>query len=238
MLKLKPLVVGARALLALPVPNGTLDVWLWEHSLRVTRLARLLAALPEVGGERPSDEVLTVAALYHEAGWAVQVLDGEIERARVLSRPTSDLQRDLASVALGERASELVDAQTLRLAGETIRQCNRRDSELPEARVLSDATNLDDIGVLYMSRQIRQCHAEGRSIEDLLRNWERLRQYDYWEARINDCLRFETARAIARSRLEAVGPFLAALARDCTATDLLGLLGQSGISPPDELPLV
>jgi len=235
--QIKPLLALARELLVLRDGKSREDLWLWEHTVRVTRLARMLARLPEIGDERPDELVVTVAALFHEAGWAIHHRDGQIGPWQILSRPTSDLQRDLAAVALHERAGTLLAPEALRMAAETIRQCNDRRTALPEAIVLSDATNLDEVGLLSVLRQFRQHQAEGRPLEQLLRTWNRQLEYRYWEARVNECLRLETARRIARERLKGVEQFMATLARDREAADLAKHLKQAGLELPLELPL-
>ena len=213
------------------------DLWLWEHTLRVTRLARMLATIIDTGLEPPDRTVLTVAALYHEAGWAVEVRDQNLDPARVLARPTSDLQREVAAVTLKSAAAEILDEQTLRLAAEAIRQCNHRSTQLPEAQVLSDATNLADIGLMYILRQFRQLPAAGTPLVQLLRNWRRYVEYKYWDARINDCLRFDVTRELARNRLADAERLMTTLGNEIDANDLATHLLEQGIEAPPAMAL-
>lgn len=226
----------ARRLLAPQTAGRSSDNWLWERSVRVLGTARMLARLPDVGPEAPDDTVIAAAALFHDAGWAVQLRDGSITPAQVLVRPTSDLQRELGAQALQERAAGLLPVEAIEMASDAIRQCNDRYTALTAARVLSDATNLDDIGVLYVLRQFRQYQAEGRPLSQIVVSWSRQIEYDFWKARINECLQLETSKKLARQRLQAVERFVAALAVVLEASDLQHGLLEAGIEVPPPLP--
>jgi HD superfamily phosphodiesterase len=222
----------AGELLVMPGEHTADDVWLWEHAQRVMHLAGLLALLPEareIGDDPPDQASVALAALFADAGWAVQVRRGEINHWQVLGRPTNDIQRELGVGALQERADGLMPAETVETAARAIRECNERYSRSSEARVLSEAENLDEIGIMYVLRHFRRYQVEGQPLEQLVVTWTRYREYHYWEARINDCLRWETTRHIARARLEAVEQFMGALARDRDAADLRRALESTGI---------
>lgn len=206
--------------LTLQDEQGRTDPWLFEHSDRVARAALNIARLPEVREEQPDLAALTIAALFHDAGWAVQFRQGRLDRWQVLSRPTNDVQRELAAGLLQEQIGHLAPANVLRLAADAIRSFTDREAETVEARILSDANNLDDFGVPYILRQFRQYQSEGRTLDQLLSSWSRQQEYRYWEARINDGFHFETPRAAARRRLGSMEAVLATLARDLSAADL------------------
>ncbi len=224
MAKLSPILNLARELLTLPAEAGQSDLWLWEHSERVMRIAELLAQAPETAAQRPNAQALSIAALFHDAGWAIQVRGGQISRWQVLNRPTSDIQRELGAAYLDEHAHRHVQADVLRLAVESIRLANDRHSGLIEAQIIAEAENLDEIGLLYTLRQFRQYQAEGRPLEQLLTSWQRQQQYRFWETRVNDTLRFEQSRRLARERLIAVEQMMQNLARLLDASDVRSAL--------------
>lgn len=228
---LESLTAHAKDALLLRDASGRTDLWLWEHSQRVANLAQMLAQLPEVAANPPDLTCLAAACLFHDAGWAVQVRQGQVNPWQVLSRPTSDIQRELGAGALQETLGKLLPRESAVLAAEAIRQCNDRKTELPEAQVLAEAENLDEIGLLYVLRQFRQYQAEGRPLEQLLISWSRQKEYHYWDARINECLRFEGTRQIARVRLDSVEQFMAALASDRDGADLRRLLDHPASGP-------
>lgn len=226
----------ARDVLVLRSAAFARDNWLLEHSERVTRQARLIALLPEFGDERPEPLALAAAAIFHDAGWAVQFRQSQVTHAQVLARPTSDVQRELGVRALLERLTPRMPSDLLQLAAAAIRDCNNRETELPEAVAISEAENLDEIGVLGVLRLFRQHQLEGRPIEQLLSSWTRQLEYHYWDARINDYLRFETTRRLARERLASVEALMTALARDREAADLTHVLKDAGVDLTRELP--
>ncbi len=224
---LDAVIARAREHLLIPTARDVPDLWLWERCLRLMRLTELLTAVPELASERPDPTAAAVAGLFHDAGWALQVRSREIAPWQVLTRPTNDTQRELAANLLQETVAGLLPEETLALAVEALRQCNNRHTTMPEAQVVMEAANLDEVGVLYVLRQFRQNQAEGRPLEHLLAHWARQREYKYWEARINDCLRFEVSRRLAHERLQAVESFMSALAREITGADFRRSLQQA-----------
>ncbi len=64
--------------------------------------------------------------------------------------------------------------------------------------------------------------------------WLRQKEYKYWEARVNDCFRFELTRNVARERLKAVEQFMAALGCEHAATDLVQMLREAGVTVTQE----
>lgn len=223
---MEPVIGAARQYLTLRAERNQPDTWLWEHSERVMRLAEMIADVPELAEERPDPTALKLAALYHDAGWAQQWRQGEITHLQVLSRPTNDVQRELGAGVLLEQCAGKAAADTIRLAAEAIRLCNNRNTRLPEARALAEAESLDEIGFTYILRQFRAAQADGRSVEQLLTSWKRQKEYRYWEARINDCLRYETCREAARGRIAAVEQLMQTLETERAASDLRALLAQ------------
>ncbi|MCH8807784.1 MAG: HD domain-containing protein [Planctomycetes bacterium] len=219
----------ARRLLTLPDGETRSESWLCEHSERVMRAARMIAKLPEVAAREPDVTAVQVAGLFHDAGWAVQVRQGRLDRWQILSRPTNDIQRELGASLLKDEVAHMLPAETARRAIEAVRQCNDRHSDLIEAQVLAEAENLDDIGVMYLLRQFRQYQAEGRPLEQLLASWQRQHEYRFWEARVADSFRFDLTRDLARARLKAVAQFMGVLGIEQTAGDLEAVLLEAGV---------
>ncbi len=224
----------AKELLTVSIDETTSDLWLWEHSERTMRIARMLVRLPEVEAESADLEALTAAALFHDAGWIVEYQQGRWQRWQLLSRPTNDIQRELGAAMLQEEASPILPSAMVRDAADIIRQCNDRNARRVEARVLAEAETLDEVGTLYLLRQHRQYQAEGRPLQQLYDSWQRQREYGYWALRLNNDFRYETTRALAERRLEAVDAYLMALGRDLLAADVRQLLADIGVAAPAE----
>jgi len=187
--------------------------------------AELIVQLPEAGDLQIDPVVLRVAALYHDAGWAVQVEAREVAPQRVLTRPTNDVQRELAAGLVENSFSNDLPAQTVARTGEAIRRINDHDAGLPESHVVSDADNLDQIGPVGFLQNLRRDLVEGRTLRHALDTWHRQQEYHYWEARIRDGIRFESVRELAWRRLAAMDPFMEALGNHLDALDLAELTG-------------
>ena len=226
----------ARQLLVLPIDEGHRDLWLWEHSERVMRLTQMIAGLPQVGGQAADLTALAAAALFHDAGWVLDYQQGRFARWQLLTRPTNDIQRELAAAMLQEEAGHLLAGATARLACDAIRQCNDRNTTLLEARILAEAEALDSFGVLYVLRQFRQYQAEGRPTQQLIDSWQRQKEYRYWEVRLSEGFRYDVPRELARRRLEAVDAFMNALGRDLHGDDLARMLKElTAAATPDSI---
>lgn len=203
----------ARRVLTLSV-NSHQDPWLWEHGQRVNALAQELRDKPDYGEESVVAETLQLASWFGTAGWAVQVEQGAVHPHEVLGRPTSAVQRELGAALLQEHAGDRQSDPIVKAAIEAIRECNDRSTVLPAAQILSDAENLAGIGVVEVLREFRQYQAEGRTVIQQVQKWQRQIEYHYWDARINDSFRGESARAMARARLAGVEEIMQALGRE------------------------
>ncbi len=221
---------AAQQLLVLNVEDERRDLWLWERAQRVARLTQFVGRIPEVADQAVDLLALAAAGLFHCAGWATQFQQRRVTRWQLLSRPTNDIQRELAAAALHEHAAHHLPPKTGRLAAEAIRQCNDRGTSLLEAQLLGEAENLDDVGVMHVLRQFRQFQAEGRPLNQIVSSWERQQEYRYWDIRLQDGFRFETTRQRARERLRAVDIFVQALARDLDGADMYRALQGAGIA--------
>ncbi len=231
---LERLIPLAKQLLTVAIDERHQDYWLWEHTERVMHLTQSMAGLPELGRQVPDRNALAAAALFHDAGWVTEYQQQRWPTWQLLTRPTSDIQRELGAAMLQEEAGHLLPGPTLRLAAEAIREANNRRTELLEARVLAEAEALDEVGTLYVLRQFRQYQAEGRPLQQLVDSWQRQKEYRYWELRLQDGFRYDATRALARRRLEAVDAFMIALKRDLHGDDLRQVLKELGAAVAPE----
>lgn len=199
--------------LLIPVDASRTDPSLWEQAARVTCLALGISRLPETAGLKIDGVALVAATLYHDAGWAVQTRRKEISRTDIGSRPTSDAQRELAASLLETHGVKLLSDSTLRIAVRAVREWGQRATRQPEAQVVAEAHNLDQVGPQAILGTLRRHVAEARGVEVALDTWHRQQEYHYWEARLREGFRFETTRQLARQRLLAVERFMADLRR-------------------------
>jgi hypothetical protein len=226
MAKKDPIWARAQEDLVIDLGQGHGDVFLWEHTDRVTRTAgRVAAKAPELSETDVDLQVLTAAALYHDAGWIVQLRDGAVARTDILCSPLSDLQRDLGASLMEERLAGLLPAGVLRRAGDCIRQHQRRDDAFPEAQILYDADTLDQVGTVVLCRLLRRYSFEGKGLQAFLDTWKSQQEYGYWTARL-ESLRYASVRKVAVGRFAALKSYVSALDREHDGDDL-------GPPPPD-----
>lgn len=92
----------------------------------------------------------------------------------------------------------------------------QRTPATEEARLLADAVNLDDFGIIGLLNQTVQLAGNGQCLADLSVALEKREQYGYWEARLKDGFHFETVRELARRRLAEARRIAALLAAELT----------------------
>src|SRR5262249_30392561 len=102
----------------------------------------------------------------------------------------------LVSTLADDVEEELLDRAT-RLLLET----PHRAPMLEDARILADAMNLDDFGLVGLVGQMIQLARQGDGVMQLTEGLEKREQYGYWEARLKDGFHFEPVRQIAKRRL-------------------------------------
>ena len=210
----------ARQDLVIVTEDGLEDVHVWEHSLRVTSMARRIADFPDVAANPIDHTVLTAAGLYHDAGWVTQVADGEVTREAIRCKPASPLQREL-SAAMMERSCEgTLSKQTIDSASACIRALSNHDIDLLEAQLIAEADNLDEFGALSLLHLARKQVIEGKGLEAAIETWKTQERYGYWTARIKDSFRFESVKRIAHLRVQVFDGMIRELSRHHRGEDL------------------
>lgn len=98
----------------------------------------------------------------------------------------------------GEHAGEELLDHTTRILMET----PHRSPVLDESKVLADAVNLEDFGMVGLMQQMIAIARQGDGIAQLADGCHKREQYGYWEARLKDGFHFEPVRTLAGQRLE------------------------------------
>jgi hypothetical protein len=191
----------ARVDLVLTTEDGEPDTFLWEHSRRIAQSAVQISTLPEIKADHPDPAAVVAAALYHDAGWVVRVQDGSAKRIDILGRPAPDTHRDQSAWLLEKRLGSILEPRSMELALAAVRTLNDRDIPGIEGRIVTEAENLDEFGVLSLWSAIRRGALEGKGVTAVLETWRRRQEYHFWAARLSDSFRFDAVRQIARQRL-------------------------------------
>lgn len=224
----------ARADLVIVGATGEEDVFLWEHSVRIAKCAQIIVRLPSVQVHTPDIMVVVAAALYHDAGWAVLVGEGEIDRSAVLLGPTTGTQRELAIQLMEGSLRGLLLPGVIERSAAAIRSRNERVATSVEGQIVADAENLNEFGLLSLWPNIRRGAMEGKGVQAAIDTWHRRSEYQYWTALLNDAFRFGEVREIARQRLHRYEQAMAAIEEQHECRDVSMALGTEEPASPTQ----
>lgn len=122
--------------------------------------------------------------------------------------------RDRADQSAELLLSVLGDIPPADRAAAILREIPLRNTNLDEARILSDAVNLDDFGACGVLGTAMKLARRNMAIDEVLDALIKRREYGYFEALLKDGFHFEPVRQMARRRLEAALPIIDALAAE------------------------
>lgn len=216
----------ARSDLLLRAEDGSVDVFLWEHSLRVAINAGHIARLPEARSLGADELSAFVAGLYHDAGWVSRVHSGELDRMQVLLGPTAESDCETGALKLEQSLRGRVSPTVLQRAAVAVRTRQDRSSRTADAVVLAEAEALDEFGVLPLWLTVRRGAREGRGVEAAIESWVRKKEYRFWAARLTDSFQFAEVRELARMRLSRIERFMAEVQIESLGQDLAAVLGE------------
>lgn len=220
----EPLVQHARHLLSVTGSSGVLDTAFFDRALRLVRLVDALAVQPELSGVRWNRRATQTAALFCEHGRAIRARESRLSPDSLLLLPYDEGTREACVDALMSAPWSAADgAATRESASRALREWNRPATTSVEAQVLTEAIHLDDLGPLWAWWQARRSGSAGASACDCVEQWRSRAAYGYWTRRIEDGLRFEWSRRLARRRVAAVQVFLEALAEQLDPTGASGV---------------
>lgn len=195
----------AEKTIKIPTPAGGKDNWLWDRTLRILRNAELVCRIPELADKNaPIDRFCLVAACYfadtgiprylREETGNLSPVSGDYNLARL-----RDFSSQIAAACLGP----ILPKPRVEKCCKIILESANRFTEIAEAAILSDARNLDDMGVVGLYHEFRKAATQGKGISEILDHWKRKIDYGYWQARLREGFRFETVRHLAARRLDA-----------------------------------
>ncbi len=202
--------IGERAKADLVFLNedGAPDVLLWEHSFRVAATAKAVLRFPGVAALEANEVAVAAAAFYHDAGFIVRLRRKSILPDEILTGPGDEQHREAGVELMNASLSDLLDHATLELANQALRTLAVRVLHTPEAKVVSDAENLNKVGILSLWPMIRRGVRTGGAVGAVLEKWRRQQEYKFWQARINESFHFDSVRRLANARLEVLTGFM------------------------------
>lgn len=127
-----------------------------------------------------------------------------------------DRAEEAAELLVGIAGPE-ADESLLDRATRVLQEMPHRSPMLDEAKLLADAVNIEDFGVIGVAVQAIQLARQGEGVLQLAEGCDKREQYGYWEARLKDGFHFEAVRQIALRRLETTRQVCALLAEELKA---------------------
>lgn len=222
MSELKTIVEVAHPVLTIPTAKGRLEQSLWDRAQRLAQNIESICRLDEITGSSLPIDILCVtsAAYWSDAGLAEHL--GSKEHREYLNtfdtNNHSFLER--STEILAEKLAGLIDAQIIDKISQIITESAEANTQMTEAKILSDARNLDDMGVTGIVNDIKRCSANGKGILDIIKNWQRKIDYGYWQARLKDSFRFDSVQKLAEQRINSAEHFMNQLQTEASARDI------------------
>lgn len=213
----------AREVLTFAMDEGGFDTSLWDRAERLVLNVKHISRLPELVQEGiPIDNFCLMPATYFGDSGLARYFSGK--KAGKAVAAASDITRsdllNLSTEVVEETLGGLLDKWRIEKINRIIVESGSNFTKLTEAMILSDARNLDDMGAAGIFSQARHFAVKGKSVSDALQDWQRKKDYQYWQARLADCFRFGAVRRIAQRRLSAAEYFMSQLNAENKAHDL------------------
>jgi len=215
----------ARHALIITGAGGSFDGFLWDRAQRLVRNVGHISRLPELNkpGLQIDHFCLLTATYFNDAGTA-RYLESRHTRGRMKNfNHNNDGMLDSSAQIAEEKLASIINPAKIKTATRIIIESGDHFTNITEAMVLSDARNLDDMGVAGIFNEMRRCAADGKTVSDALQTWKRKTDYRYWQARLKEGFRFESVRKLAEQRLSAAESFMNQLRLEHLAEDLEAL---------------
>jgi hypothetical protein len=121
---------------------------------------------------------------------------GKLGRTNLRDR-TEQAAELLVGAVGNEAPEELIDRATNILLA-----MSHRNPASEESKLLADALNLDDFGVIGFVTRTIQLGRQGDGVDQVAEGNDKREQYGYWDARLKDGFHFDPVRKLAQQRLE------------------------------------
>jgi len=212
----------AKQTLSIRTIAGNLDDSLWDRCQRLVRNVEYICKLPEVDSDNSQIDqfCLHTATYFSDAGLAVFLQSGKTADSLATSSANAEETLDLCIRVAEEKLASYLDQSKIKKIIRIISESTNQFTKVPEAMILSDARNLDDMGAVGIFNELRRYVVHGKCISDALKIWKRKTDYRYWQARLKKSFRFESVRKLAEQRLSSAEFFMNQLKVENSAHDL------------------
>lgn len=146
------------------------------------------------------------------AAWALQ-LPGPPQKQQGRTGPPSLKERSeqAAELLLNLPGSPKAEEELLDRAAGILRDLPRKSPESAEARLLADAVNLEDFGLLGLVLSAMHIGRGNAPLSQVIDAFHKRTAYGYWDVRLKDGFHHRHVRELARQRLEEARKAVAGL---------------------------
>jgi hypothetical protein len=219
----------AKQVLTVKTAAGANDSWLWDKAQRVLRNTEHISQLPEIVSKNVSvdKQALQAAVLFSDAGY--------VSLAEMRKKPLAQIIVDVNPADIVDFSVQVVSEKFEgKLPKDRIEKINTilyahvdRLANMAEAMILSDAKNLEDMGMIGLFNEFRNSVASGKEISATLLSWKKKIDYRYWQVRLEESFRFKSVQQIAKRRFESAEEFIGRLATENSGRDIEEVILES-----------
>jgi hypothetical protein len=184
--------------LAIVDEHGVTGPRLMDDADRLWRRVQALLKLGLIPNDAANTDALELAcyALQLPMRSSKNLPAGKLGRTNLRDR-TEQAAELLVGAVGNDTPEELIDRATNILLA-----MPHRNPASDESKLLADALNLDDFGVIGVINRAIQLGRQGDGVNQVAEGSDKREQYGYWEARLKDGFHFEPVRKLARQRLD------------------------------------
>jgi len=205
----------ARSVLSSAVFGGRGDNWFWDRTERVANNIKMICDLPELADANlPVDRFcLSGAGYFFETGLVQYAISRGVYYEEQVEQDVSEI-RKMSTWVVSERLAGVIDDKKVEKINRIIIESAEKPTKLNEAKILSDAANLEDVGSVGICNLVRKFSLQKKSVSELVKSWKKKADYGYWQARLKESFYFESVRSMANERFAAMGAFMENLEKE------------------------
>ncbi len=226
---LKQIQTAAERVLQVSTSGNTVDKSLLDRTRRIVNSVHMICKLPEITESNTSIDnfCLVGASWFSYSGLAGYAQSRQTFAPVDISQANPAEMNEYAAAQVAEALEKLVPKNKIEKMIEIIEDSYDRFTSIPEAMILSDARNLDDMGSVGLFNEIRKYTLNGKGVNEFLTGWKRKIDYQYWQARLTEGFRFDTVRKIAEMRFKTAQACIEQLNAEHTAKDIEEVILES-----------
>jgi len=200
--------------------------WLWDRSQRIVQNCLQICRLEEiVKANLPIENFcLTAAAYFSDAGFIRFAQSGKCPGGVILSEVNVNDLRKFSTQIVAEVLSDTDAEPRIEKINRIIVESSTINHKLAEARILSDARGLEDMGAIGIFNEFRKYAIHDDGPGESLTGWKRRIEYRYWQTRLDESFSFESVGQIARRRFAAAETFMRQLSDENSGRDIEDLI--------------